>query len=121
MAELHFLRPLWLLLLPVGAWLIWQLLRGRADSGGWRSVVDASLRPYVLAEPAVHRVDRAAVSVSSTASTGHRCWWRPEETKGNGFTTRNEANGGQRSARERYVSRGRSAPFVRLRFLRSSL
>ena len=43
MAEFHFLRPLWLALLPVGAWLIWQLLRGRADSGGWRNVVDAEL------------------------------------------------------------------------------
>ena len=37
MSELHLLRPLWLVLLPVGAWLIWQLLRGRADAGGWRS------------------------------------------------------------------------------------
>ncbi len=51
MAELHFLRPLWLVLLPLGAWLIWQVFRGRAETGGWRSVVDPSLRPHVLAEP----------------------------------------------------------------------
>ena len=61
MAEFHFLRPLWLVLLPVGAWLIWQLLRGRADSGGWRSVVDPGLRPYVLAEPEVLRDSRLAL------------------------------------------------------------
>jgi Ca-activated chloride channel family protein len=66
-AEFHFLRPLWLLVLPVGAWLIWQLLRGRADSGGWRSVVEASLRPYVLAEPAVLRDSRLALGVALAA------------------------------------------------------
>jgi Ca-activated chloride channel family protein len=63
-AEFHFLRPLWLLLLPVGAWLIWQLMRGRADGGGWRSVVDAQLKPYVLAEPAVLRDSRFALIVA---------------------------------------------------------
>ena len=68
MAEFHFLRPLWLLVLPVGAWLIWQLLRGRADSGGWRSVVDASLRPYVLEEPAVLRDSRLALIVALASS-----------------------------------------------------
>jgi Ca-activated chloride channel family protein len=69
MAEFHFLRPLWLLLLPVGAWLIWQLLRGRADSGGWRSVVAASLRPYVLAEPAVLRDSRVPLIAALAAWT----------------------------------------------------
>ena len=58
MAEFHFLRPLWLLALPVGAWVIWQLLRGRADTGGWRSVVAAPLRPHVLSEPKVLRDSR---------------------------------------------------------------
>lgn len=67
MAELHFLRPLWLLLLPVGAWLIWQLLRGRADGGGWRSVVAAELRTYVLIEPEVLRDSRAALIAALAA------------------------------------------------------
>lgn len=67
MAELHFLRPLWLLLLPVGAWLIWQLLRGRADSGGWRSVVEPTLRPHVLAEPEVLRDSRLALFAALAA------------------------------------------------------
>ena len=58
MAEFHFLRPFWLLLAPVGAWLIWQLLRGRADGGGWRTVVEPNLRPHVLAEPEVLRDSR---------------------------------------------------------------
>jgi Ca-activated chloride channel family protein len=67
MAEFHFLRPLWLVLLPVGAWLIWQLLRGRADGGGWRSVVDARLRAYVLAEPEVLRDSRLALGATLVA------------------------------------------------------
>ena len=67
MAEFHFLRPLWLVLLPVGAWLIWQLLRGRADGGGWRSVVDAPLRAYVLAEPEVLRDSRFALGAALVA------------------------------------------------------
>jgi Ca-activated chloride channel family protein len=67
MSELHLLRPFWLLLLPVGAWLIWQLLRGRADSGGWRSIVDADLRPHVLAEPKVLRDSRSALVIALAA------------------------------------------------------
>jgi Ca-activated chloride channel homolog len=58
LAEFHFLRPWWLALLPVGMWLIWQLLRGRADGGGWRTVVDPALRAHVLAEPEVLRESR---------------------------------------------------------------
>jgi Ca-activated chloride channel family protein len=69
MAEFHFLRPLWLLLLPVGAWLIWQLLRGRADGGGWRGIVDPRLRPYVLAEPEVLRDSRVALMAALAAWT----------------------------------------------------
>ncbi len=67
MAEFHFLRPLWLLLLPVGAWLIWQLLRGRPDGGGWRSVVEPRLRPYVLAESAALGDSRLALVTALAA------------------------------------------------------
>jgi len=58
MAEFHFLRPWWLALLPAAAWLLWQVARGRAQRGGWHSVVDAPLRAHVLAEPAVLRESR---------------------------------------------------------------
>jgi Ca-activated chloride channel family protein len=67
MAELHFLRPLWLALLPVGGWLIWRLLRGRVDGGGWRSVVEPSLRAHVLAEPEVLRDSRLALAAALVA------------------------------------------------------
>ncbi|HUO66006.1 MAG TPA: hypothetical protein VMV37_00630, partial [Gammaproteobacteria bacterium] len=58
MADFHFLRPWWLALLPVAIWLIWQVLRGRSENGGWRSLVDAPLRAHVLAEPEVLRESR---------------------------------------------------------------
>ena len=49
MADFHFLRPLWLLALPVGAWLIWRLTRGGSGGGRWRTFVDEALQPFVLA------------------------------------------------------------------------
>ena len=67
MAELHFLRPEWFVALPVGAWLLWQLLRGRGESGGWRNVVEAKLRRYVLLEPEVLRDNRLALVVALLA------------------------------------------------------
>ena len=48
MADFHFLRPFWLLLLPVCAWLVWRLARGGANAGRWRSWVDEALQPLVL-------------------------------------------------------------------------
>jgi Ca-activated chloride channel family protein len=51
MAEFHFLRPWWLLALPIGLLLIWRLLGGKRLQGSWRAVVDLSLQPFVLALP----------------------------------------------------------------------
>lgn len=64
MADFHFLRPWWLALLPVAVWLIWQLVRGRAEGGGWRALVDAPLREHVLAEPEVLRESRAPLAAA---------------------------------------------------------
>ena len=49
MTDFHFLRPLWLLLLPVACFFAWQLLSGRGRAGGWQQVVDEILQPHVLA------------------------------------------------------------------------
>ncbi|MEO8467633.1 MAG: VWA domain-containing protein [Gammaproteobacteria bacterium] len=67
MADLHFLRPEWFVALPIGAWLLWQLLRGRGETGGWRSIVEAKLRRYVLLEPTALRDNRLALVVALLA------------------------------------------------------
>jgi len=48
MAEFHFLRPLWLLLLPLAVWAAWRMGAGRGGISGWRAVVDKALQPHVL-------------------------------------------------------------------------
>jgi Ca-activated chloride channel homolog len=53
MADFHFLRPWWLLALPVGIVLILRLVKARSGGGGWRRVVDPSLQPFVLTASAV--------------------------------------------------------------------
>ncbi len=50
MSEFHFLRPLWLLVLPVVAVLVIGLLRARRNSRGWSAVCDPHLLPFLLAE-----------------------------------------------------------------------
>ena len=51
MSEFHFLRPLWLLALPLGLVLIWYLLGRGPARGSWLAVVDDALKPHVLARP----------------------------------------------------------------------
>ena len=48
MADFHFVRPFWLLLLPVCFWLVWRLASGSANAGRWRTWVDEALQPLVL-------------------------------------------------------------------------
>ena len=67
MAELHLLRPWWLALWPIGAWLIWQLFRAHAAGGGWRDVVEARLRAFVLTEPKVARDGKLALAAAQLA------------------------------------------------------
>jgi Ca-activated chloride channel family protein len=49
MAEFHFLRPEWLLIVPLAIWAAWRTGMGRGGRDGWRAVVDRILQPYVLA------------------------------------------------------------------------
>ena len=48
MGEFHFLRPLWLVALPIGAVLFWRITRSGATVGRWRTFVDEALQPFVL-------------------------------------------------------------------------
>ena len=52
MDEFHFLRPLWLLALPLGPLLAWALWRRMHAGAQWRDVCDPQLLPHLLVTPA---------------------------------------------------------------------
>jgi Ca-activated chloride channel homolog len=55
MADFHFLRPLWLLALPLGPLLAWSLWRRLHEGVQWRGVCDPHLLPHLLVAPATAR------------------------------------------------------------------
>ena len=55
MDDFHFLRPLWLLALPLGPLLAWSLWRRVHEGVQWREVCDAHLLPHLLVAPAASR------------------------------------------------------------------
>ena len=65
MAEFHFLRPWWLVTLPFGLWLIWQLTRTGSLGGRWRAFVDEALQPYVLTGSSVVFKERHTAMVAA--------------------------------------------------------
>ena len=70
MAEFHFVRPFWLLLLPVCFWLVWRLARGSTNAGRWRIWVDEALQPLVLtAADSAMRGKRWLLSGAAAACT----------------------------------------------------
>ncbi len=52
LAEFHWLRPTWLLAIPVVLVVAMLLARRRLGAGGWQQVVDAALVPFVLSRTA---------------------------------------------------------------------
>ena len=52
MSEFHFLRPLWLLLLPLVVLLLWSGYRRRGQAGNWANVVAPALLPFVVSQDA---------------------------------------------------------------------
>ncbi len=46
--QLHFLRPLWFLMLLPLAWLLWRHWHRQRQGGAWQSVCDAHLLPHLL-------------------------------------------------------------------------
>ena len=52
LAEFHWLRPAWLLLVPLIVVLAVLLARGRLGPGAWQAIVDRRLLPHVLARTA---------------------------------------------------------------------
>jgi Ca-activated chloride channel homolog len=55
MDDFHFLRPLWLLALPLGPLLAWSLWRRLHEGVQWRGVCDPHLLPNLLVAPSAAR------------------------------------------------------------------
>ena len=58
MSDFHFLRPLWLLALPVLLLLIGMLARAVRQGGDWRQYCDADLLPHILVGKASRQSSR---------------------------------------------------------------
>lgn len=48
LADFHWLRPLWLLAIPLVVGVAMLLARGQLGAGNWRNLIDPQLAPYVL-------------------------------------------------------------------------
>lgn len=69
MAEFHFLRPWWLLAVPVGVWLSWQLTRSGSFGGRWRTFVDEALQPYVLTGSSIAFKERRTALIAAIVAS----------------------------------------------------
>ncbi len=63
----HFLYPLWFLLLPVLALLVWWLHQIKSSTAQWDDFIDEKLRPYVLSSGSA---EKNKTFVISTAVAG---------------------------------------------------
>ena len=68
-AEFHFLRPYWLLIIPVAIASLVLLLRARQSSGSWQRYIDPALQAYVLAQANTLRSRRWPVVVALAAAS----------------------------------------------------
>jgi Ca-activated chloride channel homolog len=69
MADFHFLRPWWLLVLPIAAWMIWRMTRSGRVGGRWQTVVDEALQPFVLTGSDVAAKERHAALIAAAVAS----------------------------------------------------
>jgi len=79
LSNFHFLRPAWLILIPVIVW-VWWLLRKRMDPlSGWRSLMDPSLLAAMTVGSADHSRRRGIILlvgwVIAAISLAGPAWW----------------------------------------------
>lgn len=55
----HLARPAWLLLLPLGGWLLWRLWHRERRLGRWQALLPAAFQPWLL-QGGRHRQSRQA-------------------------------------------------------------
>ncbi len=64
LADFHFLYPLWFLLLPVLALLVWWLNQIHNNSAQWDDFIDEKLKPYVLSAGSKSKNKHFIITVS---------------------------------------------------------
>ncbi len=55
MAEFHFIRPAWLLVLIPYLIMLWLIVKSKLAQGNWSRLCDAELLPFILQDKAVNR------------------------------------------------------------------
>ena len=84
MDDFHFLRPLWLIALPLGPVLAWGLWRRLHQGVQWREICDPQLLPHLLVTPGAARrrwpyaLLASALSLAAVALAGP-AWERLEQ------------------------------------------
>ncbi|MBK6660876.1 MAG: VWA domain-containing protein [Proteobacteria bacterium] len=68
MADFHFLRPAWFLVLPLLLVLVWWAMRTRGRGGVWSRVVDAALLPFIVEGGAVDMKSRAGALLAGAGA-----------------------------------------------------
>jgi Ca-activated chloride channel family protein len=84
MGDFHFLRPLWLIALPLGPLLAWTLWRRLHEGVQWRDVCDPHLLPHLLVAPLAARRRWpywliAFALITATLSLAGPAWERLEQ------------------------------------------
>lgn len=69
LADFHFLRPAWLLLLPLAVLLPW-LRRAEGGRLGWRSSISPTLLPYLIVDAAGSRGPRPVHALAALLAVG---------------------------------------------------
>lgn len=84
LADFHWLRPEWLLAVPLVVLVAVVFARGRLESGSWRDVIDPALMPYVLSRDPGRGIDfrwwlLAIGGVLATLALAGPAWQRIEQ------------------------------------------
>ena len=84
MADFHFLRPAWLLVLPAGLALLWACARRQRSGARWRDVCDPALLPHLLerregAAPTLPALLMGCGLLLATLALAGPAWQRQEE------------------------------------------
>lgn len=84
LADFHWLRPEWLLAIPLVVLVAVIFARGRLSSGNWRDVIDPVLMPYVLSRAPGRGIDHrwwllALGGVLAVLALAGPAWQRVEQ------------------------------------------